>query len=113
MARKRKPPVKKKGKRPLAQKKSDLRIRTTDRFWKDFDNSSPPIQRSIISALEKLKRHKAFSPGMKVGKFTDVIWYLRASDKARITFKYEPNNLIILLRCGDHTLVDKKWKRGV
>ena len=82
-----------------------MKIKTANRFEKDFDDLSEDVKRRVIKKLGMFQQNpKHPSLRTKPVKGTKVVWEFTTSDDYRVTFQRDGAD-VILRRVGTHRIL--------
>lgn len=81
-----------------------LTIHYTDEFKKRFDLLPKILQKKAVKQINIFKEYP-FYPSLNNEKLEpkdNGLWSIRIDQKYRILYKYDKNNIVVLLACGSH-----------
>lgn len=81
-----------------------LEIWYTDEFKKCFSSLSVPLQKKAVKQINIFKQYPLY-PSLnneKIEPKENGLWTIRIDQKYRILYRYDKNNIVVLLTCGSH-----------
>ena len=81
-----------------------LEVRHTDEFKKRFSLLPRTLQKKAVRQIDIFKQFP-FYPSFnneKIEPKDNGLWTIRIDQKYRLLYKYDKNNIVVLLTCGSH-----------